>query len=286
MLKLVKDPLVHFLLFGGLIFLLFAWRGKSDDSDPLRIVISDEEVQSMWQAVAILHGHPPTREEMWEMLEPNIKEEILYREALALGLDEDDPQVRARLAAKMLFLTEDIAEPTTPTESELLAFLQAAPERFHRQATINFEQVFFSPSRRGGQFVADAEAALLRLRDGDTESVVSDDLLLEDRYERTEFGTIGRAFGDEFAAVVFAMQPDNIWQGPLRSDYGLHLVRVSELTNAYEPNLAEVRDEVTLTFMAQRRAEANEAEYRKLRDRYDIVVNLPEFAPPAVVEEE
>ena len=285
MLKLAKDPLVHFLLLGGLIFLLFAWRGKSDDTDPHQIVIGDEEVQSLWQAVAILHGHPPTRDQMWEMLEPNIKEEILYREALALGLDENDAQVRARLVAKMLFLTQDIAEPIRPTDTELMAFFQAGPERFRQQATMTFEQVFFSPSRRGAQLAADADAALLRLREDATESIAGDDLLLADRYERTERETIVRAFGEEFAVAVFALQPDNSWQGPMPSDYGLHLVRVSAFSDAYQPDLDEVRAEVTTALMAQRRNEANEAEYRKLRDRYDIVVNLPEFTPPAVPTE-
>ena len=235
MLKLLKDPLIHFLLLGGLIFLLYVWRGESDDTDPYRIVIGDEEVQSMWQAVAILHGHPPTREEMWAMLEPNIKEEILYREALALGLDEDDPQVRARLAEKMLFLTQDIAEPTAPTDTELTAFFQADRERFRQPATVSFEHVYFSPSRRGSRLQADAEAALLELREGGTETVVGDELLLANRYERAEFGAIRRAFGDQFGDALFALQPGDLWQGPMRSDYGLHLVRVSELTEAYLP---------------------------------------------------
>ena len=285
MLRLLKDPLVHFLLLGGLIFLLYVWRGESDDTDPFRIVIGDEEVQSMWQAVAILHGHPPTREEMWDMLEPNIKEEILYREALALGLDENDPQVRARLAEKMLFLTQDIAEPAAPTETELTAFFDADREQFRQPATISFEHVFFSPSRRGSQLQADAEAALRQLREDGISYIVGDDLLLEARYERAEFGAISRAFGDQFADVVFFVQPDGVWQGPLRSDYGLHLVRVSELIESYLPGLDEVHAEVTTAFMAQRRNEANEAEYRKIRDRYEIVVTLPEFELPAAPAE-
>ncbi len=280
MLRLLKDPLVHFLLLGGLIFLLYVWRGEPDDTDPYRIVIGDDEVQSMWRAVAILHGHPPTRDEMWGMLEPNIKEEILYREALALGLDEDDPQVRARLAEKMLFLTQDIAEPAAPTDAELTAFFQADPERFLRPATISFEQVFFSPSRRGSRLEADAAAALLQLREGGAVPGIGDDLLLDRRYERTEFREIARVFGDQFADVLFVVQPNDLWQGPVRSDYGLHVVRVAELTTAYTPGLDEVRAEVTTAFIAQRRSEVNEAEYRKLRDRYEIVVTLPEFAEP------
>ncbi len=278
MIRLVKDPLVHFLLLGGLLFLLFAWRGEPDATDLYEIVITDEDVQSIWQALTILHGHVPTREEMWATLEPNIKEEILYREALALGLDQDDSQVRARLAEKMLFLTQDIAEPIEPTDAELAANFEADPDRFRRLATISFEQLFFSPSRRGAQLEADAEAALLTLRETGADSVVSDDLLLEDRYERVEFAAISRAFGDDFASTVTALQPENIWLGPIRSDYGLHLVRVTELNASYQPGLDEVRAEIKTALMAQRRTEANEAEYRELRDRYEIVVNLPEFS--------
>ncbi len=281
MLRLLKDPLVHFLLLGGLLFLLFAWRGEPDATDPYEIVIADEDVQRMQQALAILHGRVPTREEMWAILEPSIKEEILYREALALGLDQNDSQVRARLAEKMLFLTQDIAEPIEPTGAELAAYFEADPERFRRLATISFEHIFFSPSRRGAQLEADAEAALLIVREGGADSVVSDDLLLEDRYERTEFAAIRRAFGDNFASIVTALQPENTWLGPIRSDYGLHLVRVTELNASYQPDLDEVGAEVKTALMAQRRLEANEAEYHELRDRYEIVVNLPEFPEAA-----
>ena len=281
MLRLLKDPLVHFLLLGGLLFLLFAWRGEPDATDPYEIVIADEDVQRMWQALAILHGRVPTREEMSAILEPSIKEEILYREALALGLDQNDSQVRARLAEKMLFLTQDIAEPIESTGAELAAYFEADPERFRRLATISFEHIFFSPSRRGAQLEADAEAALLMVREGGADSVVSDDLLLEERYERTEFAAIRRAFGDNFASTVTALQPENTWLGPIRSDYGLHLVRVTEVNASYQPDLDEVGAEIKAALMAQRRLEANEAEYRELRDRYEIVVNLPEFPEAA-----
>ncbi len=281
MLRLLKDPLVHFLLLGGLLFLLFAWRGEPDATDPYEIVIADDDVQRMRQALAILHGRVPTREEMWAILEPSIKEEILYREALALGLDQNDSQVRARLAEKMLFLTQDIAEPIEPTGAELAAYFEADPERFRRLATISFEHIFFSPSRRGAQLEADAEAALLMVREGGADSVVSDDLLLEERYERTEFAAIRRAFGDNFASTVTALQPENTWLGPIRSDYGLHLVRVTELSASYQPDLDEVGAEVKTALMAQRRLEANEAEYHELRDRYEIVVNFPEFPEAA-----
>jgi peptidyl-prolyl cis-trans isomerase C len=285
MLRLLKDPLLHFLLLGGLLFLLFAWRGDPGATDPYEIVITDDEVQSMGRALAILRGHAPTREEMWAMLEPSIKEEILYREALALGLDQNDSQVRARLTEKMLFLTQDIAEPIEPTGVELMAYFEADPEQFRRLATISFEHIFFSPSRRGAQLQADAEAALQQLREGDGESVASDDLLLEDHYDRVEFAAISRAFGEDFASSITALQPDDIWQGPMRSDYGLHLVRVTEVNESYQPDLDEIRSEVRTAVIAERRLEANEAGYRELRDRYEIVVNFPESPDVAESDE-
>ncbi len=282
MLRLLKDPLIHFLLLGGVLFLLFAWRGELEEADPFQIVITDEEVQSMWQALAILHGHVPTRDEMWGMLEPSIKDEILYREALALGLDQNDSQVRARLTEKMLFLTQDVAEPTPPTDTELAAFFNVDPARFVQSATISFEQRFFSPSRHGEQLDVVAEAALTQLREGDIEVVSNDEVLFDNRYEGTAVAAIGRAFGDDFVEALAALPAENVWQGPLCSDFGLHVVRVFERTESYQLELDEVRTEVTTALMAQRRIEANEAEYRKLRDRYEIVVNLPEFHETAL----
>jgi hypothetical protein len=277
MLRLLKDPLIHFLLLGGLLFILYDWRGEPEGPDPHQIEISDEEVQGIWQALAILHGHVPTRDEMWSVLEPNIKEEILYREAIALGLDRDDSQVRLRLTEKMLFLTQDVAEPIAPTDAELVTFFAVDPGRFRQPATWTFEQIFFSPSQHGAQVEAVAAAALAELRTGETASVVGDGLLFDNRYERLELAEIERLFGETFATTVVVMLPDDEWQGPVRSDFGIHLVRVTELIESVQPDLEDIRPEVLSTLVAQRRLEANEAEYRKLRDRYEILVDLPEF---------
>jgi len=274
MLKFLRDPLVHFLALGGLLFLLYAWRGEPEGADPYQIVISDAELESMRQALAILHGSTPTDAQMWGMLEPNIKEEILYREAIALGLDQEDALVRTRLTEKMLFLTQDVAEPVPPTEEELAAFFEADPERFREPEKVTFEQVFFSPARHGQNLLTVAGDALERLRAGDTGELDSDESPLAGRYELTAFATVAAAFGDSFGEAMAALEPDGVWQGPLRSDFGMHLVRVSERTESYLPRLEDIESVVSSALTAQRRLDANEVEYQKLRARYEIVVNL------------
>ena len=276
MLRLLKDPLIHFLLLGGLLFVLYSWRGEPDAQNPYQIVISDEEVDSMRQVLAVLHGRVPSRDELLETLEPIIKEEILYREAIALGLDRDDSQVRLRLTEKMLFLTQDVSEPVPPTDAELASFFADNLERFRVPAMWTFEQFFFSVSQHGTELVSVVTDALAELRVGTSLAFTSDALLFDARYEQLELAEVERLFGGSFAESLQVLTPNDGWQGPLDSDFGMHLVRVSEFVQSTQPEFENIRADVLSALIALRRFEANDAEYRKLRDRYEVVVNLIE----------
>jgi peptidyl-prolyl cis-trans isomerase C len=279
--KLLRDPLTHFLLLGGLIFFLFSWRGTPESTDPHRIVISDEELDGIRQSLAILRGQPPSRDDIWEALEPSVKDEILFREAVALGLDQDDALIRARLTEKMLFLTQDLAEPAAPTDAEIAAFFNADPSRFRKPTVLSFEQIYFSPSRHGADLEAVVVLARDRLMAGSTEIPDGDDVLFEFRYNEVNPVSIARGFGTAFAEAIVDLPSNSSWQGPLRSDFGMHLVRVLDIVEAYQPDFDAIRAEVTSALTTQRRLEANEAEYQKLRQRYEIVINLsadPELA--------
>ena len=276
MIRLVRDPLIHFLLLGGLLFLLYSWRGEEEGIDPFQIVISEEEVASLRQALTVLHGQEPTEEELWATLEPRIKEEILYREALALGLDQGDSLVRARLTEKMLFLTQDVAEPATPTTEELEAFFAADPERFAVPASVSFEQRFFSPSPQRPDLESEVADAVVALQAGTGEEIADDELLFDGFYESASYAGLADGFGAGFAELLAALPADGIWQGPFRSDFGLHAVRVIEQQAGYQPTFDQIAAEVSSALIAERRLEANEAEYQQLRERYDIVVDVPE----------
>lgn len=275
MTKLLKDPLVHFLLIGAALFAFSAWRGESIDAGREQIVIGAAQVAQLRDSAALLQGRAPTREELEALIEPSIRDEVLYREALALGLDENDDEVRRRLIEKMQYLTQDLADPEPPSEDALRAFYDAAPERFRVPELVTFEQVFFTPGGRGAAVRSDAESALAALRAGTAERAsVGDRTPLRDRYEEAPREQVTVLFGDAIAEALFTTEPGE-WQGPYESDFGLHLVRLAARTPSRDPPYEEIRERVLTAYAEQRRQEANAADYQRMRDGYDIVVEWP-----------
>lgn len=274
--RILKDPLVHFLAIGAAIFALYAWRGHGDVAEPReRIVVSAAEVQSLAEAMTILNGgRRPSQAELAELIEPTIREEVLYREALALGLDRQDTDVRRRLVQKMTFLTRDLAEDVpAPDEETLAAFLADHEKEFAVPERISFKQRFYSSAERGERARKDALADLARLTRG--ESVrPADTSRLDERYVHASRAEVVAALGASAAEALFAM-PLGEWQGPIETEDGFHLVRVSEHKEAHTPELAEVHDAVLDAYTSSRRKEAENAAYQKLRAKYDIVVEMP-----------
>lgn len=276
MARLLKDPLVHFVLLGAAIFWLFAWLDEDARNDQ-RIVVPEAEIASLWQAMSMLSGTGPTETELRQLVEPRIREEVLYREALALGLDQNDSQIRQRLVEKMSFLSEDVVAADPPTADELAAFFEANRDDFVEPARLTLEQVYFSPSEHGADLADAAEAALARLQasQGEAAEVLGPDVTVR-LHEETTSDELRGELGEEFATSVMALPADGAWHGPIHSVFGLHLVRVTARTEARSPPLAEVRERVVAALNAERRQRANEAAYEALRARYDIVIEIPD----------
>ena len=274
MAKLLKDPLLHFLLIGAALFAFSAWRGESVQTRRERIVITATQVSQLREASALLQGRALTRDELMGLIEPTIRDEVMYREALALGLDENDDEVRRRLIEKMQYLTQDLADPQAESDEALRAFYDASPVRFQIPELVSFEQVFFSPSARGETIRADTQSALTALRAGADPQSVGDRTPLRGRYDNAPRSQVDVLFGEALTEGVFTMTPGE-WQGPFQSDFGLHLVRLRGRSESRLPPFEEIREQVSATFAEVRRQEGNEAEYRKLRDRYDVVIDWP-----------
>src|SRR5690606_31986400 len=272
--KLLKDPLLHFLALGALLFAVALVRDGGDE-DPGRIVIDAVTVERVAAAARRLHGREPTRDELRELLEPHIRDEVLYREALALGLDENDDEVRRRLIEKMHYLTQDLADPEPPSEEAVREYFEAGPERFELPAAVTFEQVFFSPQMRGEALDASVEAGLRALREGADPAEIGDRTPLRFRYDEAERSRLEVLFGAEMTDALFAAAPGS-WDGPYLSDFGVHLAKVVERRPARRRTFDEARDDVLAAYAAERRVERNEAEYARIRARYDVVVEWPE----------
>ncbi|MCK6370078.1 MAG: peptidyl-prolyl cis-trans isomerase [Gammaproteobacteria bacterium] len=279
--RLAREPLVHFALLGAVLFIAYeqldpAWSGGAAAEE---IVVTAGRVRSLAGTFARTWQRPPTPAELDGLVEDYIREEVLYREALALGLDRDDTVVRRRLRQKLEFLSEDMAA-AEPTAEELAAFFAENATAYQREAELTFAQVFLDPSKRGDRLEADAARLLETLRNRTNASetaVIGDSLMLEGRYEQVTATDVARLFGAAFE-IALRDQPLGQWSGPLRSGYGAHLVLVETRTPGQTPGLAEVRDMVARDWSEARRQRMLDEHYQSLRERFRIRI---EALPPA-----
>lgn len=272
--KLLRDPLSHFLAIGMVLFALSFWIGGPSE-DSLRIIrLSANDVEGIKQLWAKIRFRPPTEVELKGLIDSRIKEEILYREALALGLSEDDTIIRRRLAQKMEFLGEGLIDPGEPNEQDLHAYLKAHSEDFQKPARISFEHVYLNPERRGENIEQDAQALLVsfQARDGEVDADhAGDPILLDTRFDLSSRTSIANTFGEKFAEALMDL-PQRQWEGPVRSAYGLHVVYVHERQKSRLPDLNEVRDRVRLALLSERRRHSKDKFYQTIRDQYEIIV--------------
>lgn len=278
---LLRDPLLHFLLLGGLLFMLYAAFGRPDGTTPRdRIVVGESELMRLSQQFQRTWMRPPTRSELQGLADDFVKEEILYREALALGLDRDDLVIRRRMRQKMEFLNADLSE-RQPNDEQLEAYLQTNRATFREPPRFSFEQVYLDPQRTDGDATDRAHELLEVLRAAGhaavDPAVLGDATLLPAAMADASPRDIANTFGPDFANAV-ASAPPGAWSGPSRSAYGLHLLRVTETQPGRLPPLDAIRRAVAREWANERRQEAEARFYEALRTRYSIEIHWPQEA--------
>ena len=277
----LREPLVHFLAIGALLFLVFHWRGGGAGSS--RIVITPGQIDSMVAGFARTWQRPPTEAELKGLVDDHVREEIATREAMGMGLDRDDTVIRRRLRQKLEFLAEDTIDAMPPTDAELQAWLAAHPERFRIEPEVAFRQVYVSPDRRGPAAGEEARRILAQLAAAGPAAPIEamgDVLMVPSEVERSSRDEVARQFGEEFAEAVLRLEPGR-WAGPIRSGYGFHLVLVRERVEGRSPALADIRPIVEREFLSARRTRQLNAMYERLLDRYRVVVEPRAVAPQA-----
>ncbi|MFZ7126648.1 MAG: peptidyl-prolyl cis-trans isomerase [Desulfobacterales bacterium] len=286
--RILKEPLLHFLILGAGLFLLYGWKGGpalpaggSSASPSLQVVVTQNDIRQMAETFAKTWQRPPTEAELQGLIESFVRDEITYREALAAGLDRDDSVIRRRLRLKMEFIYEDIAAQREPTEEELQAYMERHPDTYRHETQLGFRQVFVDADRRGAQAESEARAILGRLNSGGDPNVAGDPFLLGTYFPQAVVSDIAGRFGPDFAAALLALTPGQ-WAGPLRSGFGWHLIRVEERIDAWVPGLDEIREVVEQDWARARQQELRDAAYARLRERYKVVV---ESSPAAIVAE-
>jgi hypothetical protein len=261
------------------MFGLFALIGDRSELEPDEIVVGAGHIERMSQAWRKTRMRPPTQLELEGLIEDYIREEIYYREAMILGLDQDNAVIRRHLRQKMEFLSEDIAAQVDHEDSDLQTFLDANPDKFREDARISFRHIYFSRDARGDMIESDARQVLATLSGSEAdEAAVSlgDSLPLPIAMELSPQREIASLFGSEFAVSLTQLETGR-WLGPVVSGFGLHLVFIEERVEANVPDLEVVRDAVIREWREVKRQDVNKVFFAELRSRYSVVIDRPEW---------
>ncbi len=272
----LKEPLLHFIVLGALIFLAYGLLGDDVPGDD-EIVVTRGQQAHLVTTFTRTWQRPPTPQEFDGLVRDWIRQEIAYREGQAMGLDTDDTVIRRRLRQKLELLAEDVVSLDEPTEAELQAFLEAHPEDYVREPVITLRQVYFSPDHRGDAVERDAQQALVLLSTDDPAldpAGLGDPLSLPHRLDGQHHSAVVRLFGGDFAEAVFALAP-GAWRGPVRSGYGLHLVQVESHRPGGPLTLEQARAEVLRDLEYRRQQAAIDELYDRLAETYTITVEAP-----------
>lgn len=275
--RLVREPLLHFVVAGMALFGAYRWlhpEPVGGDAER-RIVVTEDDLRQMSLTWLAQGRPPPSPEQMRNLVERWVRDEVLYREALALGLDQGDTIVKRRLVQKMAFLSDDLADLREPTRAELEAWFAERADRFALAPRASFRQLYFSPDRRGEQARAGAEAALAKLAHGsvgaEQAASLADPFVLQLYYPDRTPDQIAKDFGPGFAEALLRLEP-GAWRGPVESGFGWHLVFVESLAPARVPDFAEVAAAVEAAWVEEHRDAFARRAYETMRARYEVVL--------------
>ena len=278
--SVVREPLLHFLLVGAVLFSGYQWLAPKPDQaiDTQRIVLTEDDVAQLVVSWLAQGRNPPTPEQIRALIDQKITQEILFREAVALGLDRDDEVVKRRLAQKMDFLAADLASLQETTADELKAWFDLNASALALPARATFTHLYFSPDKHGKATREAASAALLKVSTQSPASTaintVGDAFMFQNHYGGATPARIAKEFGTTFSDALFQLAPGQ-WHGPVQSGYGWHLVWMDAVEPGRIPAFEEVAPQVKQAWMEERYREIKRAALTEMRSRY--VVTLPEI---------
>lgn len=281
--RLLKEPLLHFLVVGALLFASYGLMNRRDAPEAEGIVVAQGKIENLRASFSRVWQRPPSSVELDGLIQDYIREEVLAREAKGLGLDRDDTVIRRRLRQKMEFVAGDLAGQGEPSEAELEEFLAKHPDLFRTEPRFTFQQIYLSADRRGDRLQQDAARLLAELNQAGAKTdlqKLGDPTLLSPELADVPAVEVTREFGEEFTRQL-AKIPTGRWHGPVISGYGAHLVWMEDRKDGRIPELAEVREQIAREWADTRRREGNEHFYQDLLKRYAVTIEQPPAAPQA-----
>lgn len=265
--KIFNEPLVHFALLGIFLFFLFKW--VSDDDTDRRIVVDQYDLNEIIAKWNLQWSRDPTEEELKGLLDNYIKQEIYYREALAMRLDHNDEVVKRRMAQKIQFLTQDVSSQVEPTQEQLKNFLEDNAERYIKEKEVSFKHKYFSPDKRSN---ADSDALLALGQD----NPIGDHPPMPSEYNQATMSKIRADFGQAFSDEISKLNVSNSWQGPIKSGYGVHIIKIDQVTESRPYEYEEIKIELQNDYQYEFQLTMNEELLNSLLEKYQIILEFEE----------
>lgn len=280
--NLWREPLVHFLIIGAVLFLLFGLFNNPAGPQSGRIVITMGQIDFLKANFTRTWKRSPSEKELQGLIKSHLRNEIFYQEALTMGLDRDDPVIRQRLKQKLEIMSDDLAGMVIPTDEELSQFLATHPKNFIIEPQVAFHHVFVSYDQRGYSARDEAVRLLAQLsKEGNITKpdklpdTIGDNLMLPRSFDLSSASVVARFFGESFSRDIIKIKPGQ-WAGPIESGYGLHLVWVDQHVKGRLPKLSEIRGTVEQEWSVVHKKELKDNLYKKLREKYTITFEQPE----------
>ena len=271
--ELLKEPVVQFLLIGSSFFVANALISPAE-SDGLNraITVTDEQASAMVTTFARTWRRSPTEREIQSLIDDHIRTEVYVREAMRLGLDQNDTIIRRRLRQKMEFLNDSEFQAQSPTATDLRAYFDANPDQYREDARVSFQQVFLDPERRGDALDGDATTLLDQLNGEPPPATLAglgDPIDLATSWIDRPRRDLVALFGSSFSDTLISQHPGR-WVGPIDSAYGRHLVKVESMTEGSVPSFETVRADLARDWTQSQRLKYEEDAYQQLLDGYTV----------------
>ena len=275
--KLFKNPLVYFFILGFVVFGLHSTLNREkqfQNVDPFTVNVTSSDIEwirSSWEARM---KRQPTQQELQGLIDRFIHDEILFREASAMDLDERDLVIQRRLVQKLTFVFEDLAETVEPTEDELKKYMQENQENYRIPEMISFTHVYFNPDKRK-DVLKDAEKILAQLKSAqsapDQAVSLGDTIMIDPTFRQRSPDEVARTLGRQFANELFSAGEMG-WQGPIISGFGVHLVYIENRSASKMPEFGIIREDVKNDFLYDRKKQVVDIAYNAAKSKYTILV--------------
>ena len=268
---ILREPLFHFLLLGFGLFLLYG-RVAPGSADQQRIEVNSGRIESLSQQFQSTWSRPPTEQELAGLIDSYVHDEVLYREGLAMGLDADDPVIKRRVRQKLEVMSEESGNQQAPSDTELSAYLSKHADKFRQAPIVSFEQVFFSGEGMVDEVERQSREAVAALNQGADPAGIGQPTMLPARVADMPLDLVARDFGEEFAKKLGVL-PLSVWQGPVASGFGAHVVRITARRPAELPPLAAIRPQVLREWENDRRVRNRAQAYQSMLKNYEVIID-------------